>query len=1790
MRHLPRRYWYILFFALLFTVNSIGQCAFEGDIIIEDQATTSIPINVSGAVNNDLSTNNGLKAVTIHFKHEFIGDIIMQLVSPSGQIVTLVGPSQTISPSTSLVFGWNIQFFAESLIAIPDSGYEVVWNSIQTWLGFTTYVGTYYPYMGILEDFDTGPVNGIWTLNIIDNVQFGKGHVYCFNLTFCEEDGINQETCSLVGHTLENESFEACQGDPQLNIALDPEFEEDYNPTVYGYSYAIFKDDEFHSISSGVDLTMFEAGSYSVCGIHYFLSDLSTLENIPVGDTKVEVESYIQDNGLCASFSDECATVLINPIPEEVTDIVSICIGDTVIINGSSYFESGTYEILSTTSICDSISFLDLTVNEIDLILLAESDSLTCDILSTQLDASLTDIPDAASIVWSTEDGNFTTNKDSVIVGINSPGTYNLEVSFDGCNFNEEITIEATDDFVNVNVSASILTCILDSTFIDLIVSDTIDSISWSGPFEFSTLNEDIRVGSGGVYTVNFTTIYGCELTRDIEVLEVREHSNLEILGDTLSCTNFEAVLSTFPNDTLGSTFQWFNDVGLMSTDTFQIAEDTGLYSVEVTTALGCIDTLSFDLISTFREIDVELISDTIDCENTFVNIAYTSDIENLNVLWQMPDENFIIDSSFNTSQVGVIDLSLSDSLGCTLDTFLVVSIDSLVPEVSIFDASFFCGDDSIQLSAQVNFENLAYAWKKPDGSIDSSETIIIFSPGTYTLEVCRANGCCASDTIVVGVDITLPSLSFNFQHLNCINDTVYIIPSDTASYLLEWSLEGTSFAVDSNIIQVSDPGFYEVLVTDESNGCSSLYSFDIKSDKVDKLESLNADVLNCAITQVQIFTTAKRVFESFEWTGPGLLDNNLEPFVNTPGEYIIDYTFTNGCSGKDTIEIMQEGEFPNLQGEDVTITCFEDEVTLSVEYSSSSIALNWTGPNNFDKTGASVLASDPGIYTIVGIAAGSCRDTIEIELFADTLSPIVSIVEDGEITCADSIVFVTATVDSNTEFYDVIGPGVINSSDLNFEVDVPGIYTIEAIGFNGCTSSESVEVKQSTDFPDYTINLESLTCDISSVNVGFSSSDPGLLVTWNGPIGINDDDYSFNTDQAGNYVFTITNANGCTLSDSFFVVMDTFPPNSEIILSSQINCLADSVLLSVSNFNADWQVLWSGPGVSDPEVSEFITSEVGEYAVTLIAPNGCITEDNITVEYDTLTPEIQIIGDPINCSAGKTFLRVESDLTISSFNWSGPNNFESTDAEPLIFEEGFYFVIVLALNGCESSDTILVEDERTFPEIEVEDFYLPCNGSAEQVFTSFLSEAAFVRWFGPNNYFSEGDTALVLEAGEYIGIAFNPEGCTTSDTFQVIDEPVYPEFSGFSDLLLCLGPVPITATDIEDDGSFYWNGPNDFHSEENPALVDEPGIYQLVVTSLKGCVDSMAIEVVDGRIYPDAAASLNGLFQCENLDVNLSGEGSSVGNIFSVNWSTEDGNIVQGHNTLNPKINQEGSYIIEVVNNNLGCASYDTLIVVLQEQDLLGAEIEVIKPTCLDFGNGQIILTEIVGGYGPYNIYVDGFDYGERLNIEYLISGDHLVSISDSLGCKVDTLVNIPSDGLLTVELPSDTTLCFGDSILIQPTINLSSDSIASIVWSSNIPCNGCTEVQLYLNASISISIEVTDINGCIAEDELNITINRPNNLPFPQIFSPNGDNINDVFYMPMTKGLKEINYIKIYDNWGGLLFSQKNLIPGDDSKGWNGTINGQNAEIAVYIVEALVTLIDGSEVIYVGDLTLIR
>jgi len=199
-------------------------------------------------------------------------------------------------------------------------------------------------------------------------------------------------------------------------------------------------------------------------------------------------------------------------------------------------------------------------------------------------------------------------------------------------------------------------------------------------------------------------------------------------------------------------------------------------------------------------------------------------------------------------------------------------------------------------------------------------------------------------------------------------------------------------------------------------------------------------------------------------------------------------------------------------------------------------------------------------------------------------------------------------------------------------------------------------------------------------------------------------------------------------------------------------------------------------------------------------------------------------------------------------------------------------------------------------------------------------------------------------------------------------------------------------------------------------------------------------------------------------------------------------------------------------------------------------------------------------------------------------------LTIVDSLGCMIDTLVVIDTSNLLSVTLPQDTSLVFGQSLNVVADINLPSDSISQILWSDNVMCDTCRSFEFVPNSNMTISILVTDINGCTEEQEFRITVNRPDKLPFPQIFSPNGDNVNDRFYMPMTTGIQSIEYIRVYDIWGGLLYNSINPTPGDETFGWDGTVNGQNAAMAVYLVESVVILEDGTVVTYIGDVTLVR
>lgn len=93
-----------------------------------------------------------------------------------------------------------------------------------------------------------------------------------------------------------------------------------------------------------------------------------------------------------------------------------------------------------------------------------------------------------------------------------------------------------------------------------------------------------------------------------------------------------------------------------------------------------------------------------------------------------------------------------------------------------------------------------------------------------------------------------------------------------------------------------------------------------------------------------------------------------------------------------------------------------------------------------------------------------------------------------------------------------------------------------------------------------------------------------------------------------------------------------------------------------------------------------------------------------------------------------------------------------------------------------------------------------------------------------------------------------------------------------------------------------------------------------------------------------------------------------------------------------------------------------------------------------------------------------------------------------------------------------------------------------------------------------------------------------------FPTGFSPNNDGKNDRFGFFGGEDLRRIAAFHIFDRWGGLVWSAKDLSPGDDAAYWDGSTRSKPAPEGLYTYVATLILADGREHVRYGGVTLVR
>jgi len=119
---------------------------------------------------------------------------------------------------------------------------------------------------------------------------------------------------------------------------------------------------------------------------------------------------------------------------------------------------------------------------------------------------------------------------------------------------------------------------------------------------------------------------------------------------------------------------------------------------------------------------------------------------------------------------------------------------------------------------------------------------------------------------------------------------------------------------------------------------------------------------------------------------------------------------------------------------------------------------------------------------------------------------------------------------------------------------------------------------------------------------------------------------------------------------------------------------------------------------------------------------------------------------------------------------------------------------------------------------------------------------------------------------------------------------------------------------------------------------------------------------------------------------------------------------------------------------------------------------------------------------------------------------------------------------------------------------------------------------------------LTLTDSSGCSVTDSILILVFVPKKVYIPTVFSPNNDQINDVFYLQANDFAREVEYMTIADRWGDVVFERTHFPINDPAFGWDGSLDGKMMFPAVFTYLARILFSDGEIVPYSGTVTLIR
>jgi hypothetical protein len=356
-------------------------------------------------------------------------------------------------------------------------------------------------------------------------------------------------------------------------------------------------------------------------------------------------------------------------------------------------------------------------------------------------------------------------------------------------------------------------------------------------------------------------------------------------------------------------------------------------------------------------------------------------------------------------------------------------------------------------------------------------------------------------------------------------------------------------------------------------------------------------------------------------------------------------------------------------------------------------------------------------------------------------------------------------------------------------------------------------------------------------------------------------------------------------------------------------------------------------------------------------------------------------------------------------------------------------------------------------------------------------------------------------------------------------------------------------------------------------------------------CASSLFINILDDSFRPDLVADTVGHLSCTETPARLLVDIIPAAD-YNLQWTTDSsGQILSGANTRQVRVGQTGYYTLVATNQVTGCSSSITIRV--GEPELpSAADLDIRHISCFGKNDGVLNISAVVDGSPPYVYSVDGEPFMVSPEFRRLEPGTHSLLIQAIDGCEMDTTFTILEPDDLVLDLDPDTTIFLGQQIGLWRSDALSDPSrqeqlLVSTPLSADMLCDSCMYEPIN---SFRYEVTVLDSNGCRATDARTIVVDKNRRVYIPNAFAPDSPFENAVFRVFCGEDVAMVRTFRVYNRWGRAIVEQNDLSPNDPALGWDGRINGDLAQPAVFVYFAEIEFIDGAIEQYRGDVTLVR